>query len=65
MKLSEEKKQTEEPIPDNIRVKVSSFPSMPQAAVKLRSVLKEDDALHIKLQIFYVKIQVFQPIFLD
>ena len=43
MELSEEKKRTEEDIPDNIRLKVSSFPSMPQAAVKLRSLLKEED----------------------
>ena len=43
MELSEEKRVIENDIPDNIRMKVSSFPSMPQAAVKLRALLKEDD----------------------
>jgi len=44
MEQSEEKKFSENGIPDNIRKKVSSFPSMPQAAFKLRALLREDEA---------------------
>jgi len=43
MALSEEKRLTENDIPEGIRKKMSSFPSMPQAAVKLRELFKEDD----------------------
>jgi putative nucleotidyltransferase with HDIG domain len=40
MELSEE---TEKDIPDPIMMKVSSFPSMPQAVIKLRALLAEKD----------------------
>jgi putative nucleotidyltransferase with HDIG domain len=43
MELSKEKRLKENDIPDNIRMKVSSFPSMPQAAAKLRDLFKKDD----------------------
>jgi putative nucleotidyltransferase with HDIG domain len=43
MGSSEENKLLESAIPDKIRAKMSSFPSMPQAAVKLRALLKEKD----------------------
>jgi putative nucleotidyltransferase with HDIG domain len=43
MELSEAKRPEENNIPENIRLKVSSFPSMPQAAVKLRDLFKKDD----------------------
>ena len=43
MALSEEKRFTENDIPEGIRKKMSSFPSMPQAAIKLRELFKEDD----------------------
>ena len=43
MELSEEQRLKENDIPDNIRMKVSSFPSMPQAAVKLRDLFKKND----------------------
>jgi putative nucleotidyltransferase with HDIG domain len=43
MELSEPKRLKEDNIPENIRLKVSSFPSMPQAAVKLRNLFKKDD----------------------
>ena len=42
MESSEEKSLIENDIPDNIRIKVSSFPSMPRAVVKLRALLQED-----------------------
>jgi putative nucleotidyltransferase with HDIG domain len=48
MALSEEKRLTENDIPDNIRMKVSSFPSMPQAAVKLRQALIKENDVSIK-----------------
>jgi putative nucleotidyltransferase with HDIG domain len=41
--ISEEKGITDNEIPESIKTKVSSFPNMPQAAVKLRTLLKEDD----------------------
>ena len=43
MGSSEENKLLESAIPDKIRSKMSSFPSMPQAAVRLRALLKEKD----------------------
>ena len=43
MESSEEKEVTEKDIPDPIMTKVSSFPSMPQAGIKLRAVLAEED----------------------
>ena len=43
MALSEEKRLVENDIPEGIRKKVSSFPSMPRAAIKLRELFKEDD----------------------
>ena len=43
MESSEEKKLTQENIPEKIRMKVSSFPSMPRAVVKLRALLKEEN----------------------
>jgi putative nucleotidyltransferase with HDIG domain len=43
MEVPEEKKAIKNDIPDDIRKKVSSFPSMPQAAVKLRELFKKDD----------------------
>lgn len=41
--MSEELKAKTNDISDDIRTKISSFPSMPQAAIKLRELLKEDD----------------------
>ena len=41
--MSEEQKAKTNDISDDIRTKISSFPSMPQAAIKLRELLKEDD----------------------
>lgn len=41
--MSEEQKAKKNDISDDIRTKISSFPSMPQAAIKLRELLKEDD----------------------
>ena len=43
MTLSGEKKQTTSAIPDKILQKVSAFPSMPKAAIKLRSLISEED----------------------
>jgi putative nucleotidyltransferase with HDIG domain len=43
MELSEEKKPIEKDIPDKIMEKVSSFPSMPKAGIKLRALLAEKD----------------------
>jgi HD-like signal output (HDOD) protein len=43
MELSEEKKVTQKDIPDPIMTKVSSFPSMPQAGIKLREILAKED----------------------
>jgi len=43
MQLSEEKKPVESDVSDDIRSKVSSFPSMPQALIKLRTLLKKHD----------------------
>jgi putative nucleotidyltransferase with HDIG domain len=43
MELSEGKRSKENDMPENIRLEVSSFPSMPQAAVKLRNLFKKDD----------------------
>lgn len=43
MELSEEEKLIENDVPDDIRKKVSSYPSMPQTVVKLRELLKKDD----------------------
>ncbi len=50
MKLTEEERPIENDLPDNIRMEVSSFPSMPQAAIKLRAVLKEDDVSIIEIE---------------
>ena len=43
MEVLEEKKTIKNDIPDDIRKRVSSFPSMPRAAVKLRELFKKDD----------------------
>ena len=43
MELSEEKKPIKIDIQDKIMMKVSSFPSMPQAGIKLRALLAEKD----------------------
>lgn len=43
MELSEEKEVTDKDIPDPIIKKVSSFPSMPRAAIKLRELLAKED----------------------
>ena len=43
MQVSEEQKAKKNDISDDIRTKMSSFPSMPQAVIKLRKLLKEDD----------------------
>ncbi len=43
MEMSEEQKAKKNDISDDIKAKISSFPSMPQAVIKLREVLKEDD----------------------
>ena len=43
MEVSEEKRITDNEITDSIKTKVSSFPNMPRAAVKLRTLLKKDD----------------------
>ena len=43
MELSEEKEVREKDIPNPIMTKVSSFPSMPQAGIKLRALLAEED----------------------
>jgi putative nucleotidyltransferase with HDIG domain len=43
MELSEEKRTIKNDMPDEIMTKVSSFPSMPQAAIKLRALLAEED----------------------
>jgi len=48
--LTEDKELIEKDLPDNIRMEVSSFPSMPKAAVKLRAVLKEDDVSIIEIE---------------
>jgi putative nucleotidyltransferase with HDIG domain len=41
MTISEEKRQTNSDIPDKILQKVSAFPSMPKAGIKLRTLLSE------------------------
>jgi putative nucleotidyltransferase with HDIG domain len=41
MSFSDDKKQTPSDIPDKILQKVSSFPSMPKAGIKLRALLSE------------------------
>ena len=43
MESSEEKEVTEKDIPEPIMTKVTSFPSMPQAGIKLRALLAEED----------------------
>jgi putative nucleotidyltransferase with HDIG domain len=43
MTISGEKRQTNSDIPDKILQKVSAFPSMPKAAIKLRALLSEKD----------------------
>jgi putative nucleotidyltransferase with HDIG domain len=43
MELSEEKRPIKGDIPDEIMRKVSSFPSMPGAAIKFRALLAEED----------------------
>jgi len=43
MTISESKKQTTSDIPDKIFQKVSTFPSMPQAAIKLRTLISKKD----------------------
>ncbi|MFC1881279.1 HDOD domain-containing protein [Thermodesulfobacteriota bacterium] len=43
MELSEEKEVTDKNMPDPIIKKVSSFPSMPRAAIKLRELLAKED----------------------
>ena len=50
MGKSEENRPSENNIPDNIKMEVSSFPSMPQAAVKLRNLLKKDDVPMIEIE---------------
>lgn len=44
MTVSGEKKQAASNIPEKILENVSAFPSMPKAAVKLRSLLSREDA---------------------
>ena len=43
MAISREKRQTNSDIPDKILQKVSVFPSMPKAGIKLRALLSEKD----------------------
>lgn len=43
MTISREKRQTNSDIPDKILQKVSAFPSMPKAGIKLRALLSEKD----------------------
>ena len=43
MAISREKRQTNSDIPDKILQKVSAFPSMPKAGIKLRALLSEKD----------------------
>ena len=43
MEFSEENKPIKNDIPDEIMKKVSSFPSMPRAGIKLRTLLAEED----------------------
>ena len=43
MTISREKRQTNSDIPDKILKKVSAFPSMPKAGIKLRALLSEKD----------------------
>ena len=43
MEFSEENKPKKNDIPDEIMIKVSSFPSMPGAGIKLRALLAEED----------------------
>ena len=50
MELSEEKKVTDKDIPEPILAKVSSFPSMPQAALKLRELLAEENVSVDKIE---------------
>ncbi|MGB5745584.1 MAG: HDOD domain-containing protein [Desulfobacterales bacterium] len=43
MEFSEEKKPIKKEIPDEIMMKVSSFPSMPRAGIKLRALLAKEE----------------------
>ncbi|OQY02013.1 MAG: hypothetical protein B6I22_14020 [Desulfobacteraceae bacterium 4572_123] len=43
LELSGEKKPVNNDIPEKIMMKVSAFPSMPKAGIKLRAVLAEKD----------------------
>jgi putative nucleotidyltransferase with HDIG domain len=43
LEITEEKEVTDKDLPDPIMMKVSSFPSMPQAGIKLRALLAEED----------------------
>jgi putative nucleotidyltransferase with HDIG domain len=43
MEFPEEKKPIKKDIPDEIMMKVSSFPSMPRAGIKLRTLLAKED----------------------
>ncbi len=43
MEISEEKKALGNDLPDEIMMKVASFPSMPRSGIKLRALLAEED----------------------
>lgn len=50
MAISGEKRQTNSDIPDKILQKVSAFPSMPKAAIKLRALLSEKDVSIVEIE---------------
>jgi len=50
MTISGEKRQTNSDIPDKILQKVSAFPSMPKAAIKLRALLSEKDVSIVEIE---------------
>ena len=50
MELADEKKPLQNDLPDEIMAKVSAFPSMPRAGIKLRALLAEEDVSVDKIE---------------
>jgi len=64
MELSEEKRPIKNDIPDEIMIKVSSFPSMPGAGIKLRALLAEEDVSMDEIEGILRHDRDFPPTFL-
>ena len=64
MELSEEMRPIKNDIPDEIMIKVSSFPSMPGAGIKLRALLAEEDVSMDEIEGILRHDRDFPPTFL-